>query len=435
MNAAGPFFLRVWRRHSTRAKVVLGLGCLLALLQTTRAALFTGAGNPVHSVVPYNEFHQHHSCFTAYYEAARLAGTLPNLYDDAAYRRAVHDSLPPWQQSGDRRRTLHGFFVDQYEYPPPFLLLPRVFIALGVDFLQARALWFVLQTALVVAALLLLAWHLGDEWGGRFTLLAPFIYVSPPVQTSIQIGNFQVGAFALAVIAFVAMARGRHLLGAALLSFVILAKLFPGALLLVLAARRQWRPLLLTLACLALWIGLAVLVFGWAPFEAFWRYHLPRIQSGEAFPQMRFPLAIAVNQSVYGIPLKLSLFGIGAGSARVASLLASLYTVVPCLAALLLARKTPEPILWTLVVALGTYRSPFLPQEYAAIGPLLVLSLLASARPFDARRAFVFITAFVLLVLQVPFGLIADARTVALVNTVPQLAAIAVFVAAFRTRS
>jgi hypothetical protein len=159
---------------------------------------------------------------------------------------------------------------------------------------------------------------------------------------------------------------------------VVLAKLFPGVLLLVLARRRAWRPLLLSLAGIAAWVGVALVVFGPAPFEAFVSHHLPRINSGEAFPQLRIPFALALNQSVFAIPLKLALFGIGDGSIRIASALAWLYTALVCAVALWLTTTDRAPLLWALVLALASFRSPFLPQEYAAIGPALTLCLSAA---------------------------------------------------------
>jgi hypothetical protein len=423
----------LWRRLPTAGKVVLGLAALLVVAQTTRAALFAlHPDRPQHSVMPGSRFHRHHNCFTAYYEAARLVRTIPNVYEPSAYARPAGAPLPAWVDRGDARRTINEFSVDLYEYPPPFLLLPRAMIALGLDFLQARTLWFLFQTAAVLSGLLLVAWHLGADWGTRFVLLAPFIYLSPPVQLTLQMGNFQVAAIALALVAMVAIARGRAVMGAAVLSFVVLAKLFPGVLLLVLAVRRQWRPLLLTLGAIALWVGLALLILGPAPFEAFWRFQLPRIESGEAFPHLHNPAVMAVNQAVHGIPAKLALFGMGSGSARLASALAWIYTLVPCALALILGRRHSGPTLWALLLALGTYRSPFLPQEYAALGAVLVLCLVVARHPFDGRRVLVLVATFLLLIVQAPLGLFRGPVVPALINTVAQVVAAAVFVAAVR---
>jgi hypothetical protein len=91
---------------------------------------------------------------------------------------------------------------------------------------------------------------------------------------------------------------------------------------------------------------------------------------------------MAINQAVYGIPAKLALLDLGSGSAQLASALAWLYTLVPCALALVLRRKGSGPLLWALLLPLGTYRSPVLPQEYAGLGAVPVLCLLAASRPF-----------------------------------------------------
>jgi hypothetical protein len=135
--------------------------------------------------------------------------------------------------------------------------------------------WFFLLTAFALGSLLLLAIQLRREAGTRFAWLAPLAYLSLPVLICLQLGNFQVAALALAVIALVAIARGHELAGSALLAFVSLAKLFPLVLLILFLRRATLRPLALSVAWLAAWSGIAAVSFGWAPFEAFWSYHLP----------------------------------------------------------------------------------------------------------------------------------------------------------------
>jgi alpha-1,2-mannosyltransferase len=84
---------------------------LLALVQTARLSAFMAdPGRTQHSLMPWNDWLTHHSCLTAYTEAARLSDEgKPNVYDPQIY-------------SG---RRIGGFRVDQFHYPPPFLLLPR----------------------------------------------------------------------------------------------------------------------------------------------------------------------------------------------------------------------------------------------------------------------------------------------------------------------
>jgi hypothetical protein len=413
-------------------RIAFLLCCLLAVAQTARAALFAfEPGDPGHAVFPFDTFQHHHSCFTAYFEANRLADDAPNVYDEALYLAPPdRPNRPAWQPAGDARRTLGVFYVDAYEYPPPFLFLPRVIVALTGDFLSARAAWFVFQLLAVAGTLGLLAWHVGGEERRRVALLAPLFYLSLPVQIGLQIGNFQVLAFALAMVGMLAIARKNEVLGASVLSFVIVAKVFPGVLLLFLLGQRAYRAVLWTLGWTGVWIGLSLLVFGSAPWESFFVYHLPRIESGAAFPQLQIPYAIGINHSVQAIPAKLALFGIGSGSVRLGAALAWIYTLVICAAALLCGRSAKAPLAWALVLALASYRSPFLPQEYAGIGPILVLGLLAARASSSARRWLGFAAGFVMLQLQVPWGISRDPIVGALVNAVSQGAAGVVFVLA-----
>ena len=89
-------------------------------------------------------FYVKHNCSTCYLVAAHLAGSgTENLYDKKYYRKAqvktpVHDEIG------------ETFNVDQYQYPPPFLLGPHLVLLTGLDFLQIRALWFAFSVMLFV---------------------------------------------------------------------------------------------------------------------------------------------------------------------------------------------------------------------------------------------------------------------------------------------
>lgn len=429
------------------ALVVFAILSLLCVVQTARAGAFMlRPDRPGSSWWPSNRFLVHHNCFTAYYEATRLAHQVPNIYDPAVYLRPSQGAAPrpTWQLPSNPQRTIDSFTVDSYEYPPTFLLLIRPAVAAGASFAQARAEWFVFQSVMVILALLVVAWHLGGSVGWRFGLLAPLIYLSLSNQMALQMSNFQVAALALCMLALVAIARGRQGLGAGLLSFVILTKLFPGILLVVFAARRQWRTLALTCLGMAAWVGLAVLIFGPAPFKAFLGFQLPRVASGEAFHMLNVPMVAAINQSVFGVPLKLAFFGVSGGSFHAGAVLAWIYSVILGGLAWVLGRRLPagdpasddgrasELLLGALVLALATYRAPFLPEEYGAIGPLWVLGLLAALRPLSPRRAVMFAAAWILVQVYAPWLSLQSPAVASLIVAVAQLAAAGVFVAAIR---
>ncbi len=51
-------------------------------------------------------------------------------------------------------KFLRSFVIDVFLYPPPFLLLSRLGLALSEDFAVWRAVWFGMEGAIVAAGLL-----------------------------------------------------------------------------------------------------------------------------------------------------------------------------------------------------------------------------------------------------------------------------------------
>lgn len=86
-----------------QAKIAVWVLALLCAAQTLRAALFAlDPYAPEHAVFPFDSFHQHHSCFTAYFEGARLLEDVPNIYDTALYVASPGElDRPPWQPPKD----------------------------------------------------------------------------------------------------------------------------------------------------------------------------------------------------------------------------------------------------------------------------------------------------------------------------------------------
>jgi alpha-1,2-mannosyltransferase len=94
-----------------------------------------------------------HLCMTAYFVAAQSVATAPNIYDE--YRLY---SLPLQDPDAPRKpRTIGPFDIDAYEYPPPFLLLPRTLAIVAPQFLNFRMLWFALYGSAVLIGLLAVA--------------------------------------------------------------------------------------------------------------------------------------------------------------------------------------------------------------------------------------------------------------------------------------
>jgi hypothetical protein len=91
-----------------------------------------------------------------------------------------------------------------------------------------------------------------------------------------------------------------------------------------------------------------------------------------------------------------------------------------------------EAVVWAAVLALATYRAPFLPQEYASIGPLWVLGLLAARGPLSARRLAIFAGSWLLVQAYAPWIPAPSPAVASLIAAVAQLTAAAVLITAVR---
>jgi hypothetical protein len=201
-----------------------------------------------------------HSCLSAYYVAARSVATVPNVYEYELY------SFPAESPTALRKpRHIESFNIDAYEYPPPFLLLPRTLIVLAPDFLRFRMIWFALNGAVMLIGLLAVARMLGPVAGTRALLLSPLVLASDLTIGTLQVGNLQAIVFSLAMIAMVLLAQRRYAAGGALLAFVTVSKLFPGLLIVYLLLRREWRALAWTMVTITALVAISLLDTGWAP--------------------------------------------------------------------------------------------------------------------------------------------------------------------------
>ena len=406
-----------------------GLGTLAALVLLTRLLVFML--NPAQvgaSLVPSSAWELRHSCLTAYYVAAQAVERTPRIYDDALYD-APHSSA-----TGVRTPRMMGpFRVDVFEYPPPFLLLPRAVGVLVPDFLRQRLLWFALETGLVLGALLAVARALGPAAGTRALLMSPLVWAAYPTLSVLQKGNVQGAVIAASMLAMLLFERRRWAAGGAVLAFVTLSKLFPGMLLVYLLARRQWRALAWTAGMGAVWLALSLADIGWAPYGAFFE-RLPQILGGEAFPAFRNPAAMAINFSVPGLVFKLKLFGVPGMGFAASKALGWVYTLVVAGAVWGASRRAlaagERPLLWLTILLLATLRSPFLPQAYAAFTSLWLLTLLAAtAMPHAKTLAALGLTWLGLNVFW-PLDWTLDPRALALLSGVPQLLTFALAVLA-----
>lgn len=427
--------LRLTGQGQPRFLIVLfGLGAISSVAQLTRLCVFVV--NP--AAVGYAlDSHRgiglapKHACLIAYYVAAQAVSTVPNVYDE--YRLY---SLPVADPTAPRKpRTLGQFDIDAFEYPPAFLLLPRLLTVAAHPFLQFRMLWFALNGSLVLIGLLAVTRMFTATVGTRLLFLSPLVLGSDNVIGTLQIGNIQAAVIAAAMIAMVLFARRHAATGGVLLAFATISKLFPGMLLVYLALQRKWRPVLLTVGACILFVAVSFLDIGTLPHRAF-LHHVPRLMSGEAFPVFRRPGGSAANLSVPGFLFKLKLFGLPNGSFEGMKIVGTIYTVVVLAATAVLARRKLEPeeqpVLWLAILILASFRSPFLPP-YGLFPVLWLLILLTATAALSARSLCLMLIAWLALNIALPANA-ANPRVTAASALVSQTITLALLVIAFTRR-
>jgi alpha-1,2-mannosyltransferase len=428
----------VWKRPiveydanatSRPLRVVSAVATIAALVQLARLAVFIVApAQAAYSQFPSSEFEKRHSCLTAYFVAAQALKTTPNVYDDAL------SSFPSDPNAKRIPRTLGPFNIDAYEYPPPFLLLPRALGLVAPDFARLRMVWFGMCSSVLLLVMMAIARGLGPVAGTRAVLLAPLVWAGFPMLNTLQKGNAQVVVVAMAIAAMALFERRRWAPGGALLAYATVSKLYPGMLVVYLLARRQWRAAIWTAAFSGAIVLLSLLDTGWAPYAAFLE-HLPRVLGGEAFAAFRNSSAVAINLSIPGIIFKLKLFGVPGMGFAAAKAVGWIYTLVVLGAIAVVARRGVHigeaPAVWLAIVILSTLRSPFLPQGYGAFPAVWLLTLLAAQRPPTPKNLLLLVLTWVCFNLYVPMDWV-DPRYLALITVVPQIATIAVAFLALR---
>lgn len=348
-----------------------------ALAPNVRLAVFMhDAERADLSVLSGREFFRKHACLSAYTEASRLAPSGQNVYDPKAYQG----------------RMLGRLDVDIFQYPPAFLLLGGALRAASTDFMVTRASWFGLQTLALLAAALALALWIGGRPGAATAWLIPVVLCSINTLIALQLGNFQVSAFAWSVGAMLVASLGWPVAAGAVLGFCAAGKLFPGVLALYLAARQRWRPVLATAVWMLVWLLLAIAWYGMKPQWDFVLYQLPRIQSGEAFFWMDAPDTAAINNSIYGLVVRLRWLGVPLMTPAIGNTIASAYGAAVLALAVWAGwttrrteRDTPgargsEAVVWLALLNLGSLRSPFVPDAYAYIGTIWLGTVLVARR-------------------------------------------------------
>lgn len=356
----------------------LVVSAAVAIVSVARISVYMGDPSRVDCSYVSDAWRAAHSCMTAYAEAARYVsdGTL-NIYDMTLYEP----------------RRFGPLKADSYHYPPPFLVLPAAIRAMRADIFQIRAVWFTMQALVLASTLLSLACWIGGRRGAYAIVGAVFAMATPQVVYALQQGNFQSTAVPLATAALVLVYAGRLKRGAALLAFTAASKIFPGVLIVYLLAARRWRAVAWTAVLGAVLVALSLTAFGSKPFVDFLRYEVPRISSGESFPQTERPDTMPSNESVYGLTTRLRVLGVSWLTEPRGLTIASLYgLLILALAALMGWREAldlSDPVgrarliaAALALVSLASFRSPFI-GLYGLVGTIWLMTLLAAGSRTD----------------------------------------------------
>jgi hypothetical protein len=310
-----------------------------------------------------------------------------SLYDRHRYESPQADSILPAVTPQDR---------DAYLYPPPFLLLPRLLLLFSHDFATLRALYYSLYVAIVLVAMFAIARWVGGRQGGVLAALTPVVWLSLPTLATLQIGNIHVlvlyvgGAGAM-----VLFHLRRDIFGGAALAFAIIAKVSPAILLVYLLVQRRWRPAVWTAVFGVLYSLATLAIFGWEPWRQFlsdgtWQ----RLASGEFHQFVLVERANQlVNYSPFGLPYKANIMGwdIGdpVGPARVITNIYTLLLLILVAAtAVRIHRRlsagaegprvrAEQLAIWLAVLTLASFRAPFGPWVYIAVGAVWMLAVYA----------------------------------------------------------
>ena len=342
----------------------IGAAVVAVVLLTRMAGYLVDVEQPQCSLEPHDKWRTAHSCLTAYAEAARFAAEAErNVYDPALYEG----------------RFMSGLKVDTYHYPPPFLVVPDALQRATGGYLELRPVWFGLQLAALLAAVLLIARWLGGELQPRVLLGAPLFFLAPTTLFTLQMGNFQSTAFALSLLGMIGLVStraGAQALGALAFAFAALSKVFPGVLGIYLIVTRRWRALAWIAGASVALVAAALAVYGTQPFADFIHYQVPRLSSGEAFPQAEGARTAAGNMSFYGALVKLRTLGITGLDRSTGLAINSIYGVlVLALAAAACWRQRRADLadpdarfstlmLWLALLDLASMRSPFVGGAY-----------------------------------------------------------------------
>ena len=383
--ARRPGFAAATAAAPAHARVLFVIGSLAVAAQLAWLVPFiVDPGRATWSARPSAPMPSAHSCVSSYWVAAQRVTEVPNVYAEVLY------SLPQTDPTARRTaRKLGPLLVDNFEYPPPFLLASRLLGWVTADFWGFRRLWFGLNLAIVALAAVAVARRLDTRLGTHAVWLVPFVIAGPATIATLQVGNVQLAVIAVTLLAMYCIDRGAHAAGGALLAVAIVAKLYPGVFVLYLLLRHEWRPVIWTAIFGLTLVAVSLADVGLQPYRAF-LHEMPALMSGEAFSAFRSPLAIGNNGSVPGLVFKLKMWGVPYMGYDAMRIVGWVYTLVVVAGTVWLARRVRpdgrEPVIWLVIVVLASMRSPFM-ATYAFFPAMWLVTLAAPLAWRQSRTA------------------------------------------------
>jgi len=365
-------------RRRPLASLAWTLVAVLALVQLARLTTFMSDREFDWFVTTRHSWWAEHECLNAYVHGAELNERgEPNVYLADHYIGLNREAQP--------QTRFEMVAEDPYQYPPPFLLLPRLVIALTGDYATIRVVWYSVQ---VTGVLLIAAWlavWVGGRSGRIALLLLPLLASAFTTLSALQYGQFHLAAIVLAVAGMILFESRRPAAGGFLLAFATIAKIFPGLLLLWLGVNRRWKEAGWTIA----W-ALALTMVGWIllgdePYTAFMHYQLPRLSSGEAFAfEDAWPefgtFLVGINQGPWGIVRKLRLLGIPGTSETIAMAVGRTYGFLVLLAVVFATPRcrTDRATAWLAILGLGSLLGAAAFGDYGTFPAIWLLTLLSA---------------------------------------------------------
>jgi len=427
-GTAAALVSRAFAAHlPARHRVLFALWCILSLVavyQLGRMSVFmldaekeAYAVNPAISIDRGKPFFANHNCLTAYAIGGYLAGHgVENIYDPRQYGNA-ETSTPIHDRIGNT------FTIDPYLYPPPFLILAKLLFATSDDFFQIRTYWFALNVLVAIAAIGAMAVWIGGRDFSVYWLSLPMVLAAPNLHATFQIGNAHFFIICLAVSGMLAFEKKKEWMGATLLGFAIVSKIFPGILLAYLLFRGQWGAVLRTGVAIAALSLVTLVLYGDRPFHAFVEFQIPRLASGDAELARRFPATILTNWSLLGVAYKLEMQKLlmELDPAQVADAMKITFAIVlVTLTAFVGLRHARSSFLsggtslnergrliqtrtWLALIVLGQMLSPFLPWSYGSLAVVWLIALLAAPSERPILRGLLVAVAWLFFVVTVPF--------------------------------